>query len=58
LFLHIKQIIDVTDIRDLDLSTLALDTVRHSGLTLKAVPSLSFEPTLDESKQLLWRTGR
>ncbi|TBR13230.1 MAG: hypothetical protein EPO43_11380 [Rugosibacter sp.] len=48
-----KQIIDVTDIRDLDLSTLALDTVRHSGLTLKAAPTLSFEPTLDESKQLL-----
>jgi len=43
----------VTDIRDLDLSTLVLDTVRHSGLTLKAVPALSFEPTLDESKQLL-----
>lgn len=48
-----KQIIDVTDIRDLDLSALSLDTARHSGLTLKAVPTLTIEPTLDESKQLL-----
>lgn len=48
-----KQIIDVTDIRDLDLSALVLDTVRHAGLTLKAVTSLSLEPVLDETKQLL-----
>lgn len=48
-----KQIIDVTDIRDLDLSSLALDTVRHAGLTLKSVTTLFFEPLLDETKQLL-----
>lgn len=48
-----KQIIDVTDIRDLDLSALTLDTVRHAGLTLKLAPALTLEPGLDESKQLL-----
>ena len=48
-----KQIIDVTDIRDLDLSVLILDTVRYSGLTLKASPALTLEPVLDETKQLL-----
>lgn len=48
-----KQIIDVTDIRDLDLSALVLDTVRHGTLTLKAAPALTLEPTLDETKQLL-----
>ncbi len=31
-----KQIIDVTDIRDLDLLMLTLDTVRHGTLTIKA----------------------
>lgn len=48
-----KQIIDVTDIRDLDLSALMLDTVRHAGLTLTVVPALSLETVLDETKQLL-----
>lgn len=48
-----KQIIDVTDIRDLDLSALTLDTVRHGILTLKAATLLSLELTLDDSKQLL-----
>lgn len=48
-----KQIIDVTDIRDLDLSMLVIDTVRHGGLSLKAVPALTFAPALDDSKQLL-----
>ncbi len=48
-----KQIIDVTDIRDLDLSVLALDTVRYGGLTLKSSPTLALEPALDESKQFL-----
>jgi hypothetical protein len=48
-----NQIIDVTDIRDLDLSALVLDTVRHAGLMLKAVPVLAIEPVLDETKQLL-----
>jgi len=48
-----KQIIDVTDIRDLDLSALIVDTIRHGSLTLKALPALTFEPTLDDTKQLL-----
>lgn len=48
-----KQIIDVTDIRDLDLSALVLDDFRCQGATLKASPSLLLEPTLDETKQLL-----
>jgi hypothetical protein len=48
-----KQIIDVTDIRDLDLSILTLDTVRHGALTLKAATTLSLEIMLDDSKQLL-----
>lgn len=48
-----KQIIDVTDIRDLDLSALVLDSIRHRGLTLKAVPALTLEPVLDETRQLL-----
>ena len=48
-----KQIIDVTDIRDLDLSALVLDEFICKGETLKASPSLLLEPTLDESKQLL-----
>lgn len=48
-----KQIIDVTDIRDLDLSALVFDTVRHGALTLKATHALTLEPTLDETKQLL-----
>jgi hypothetical protein len=49
-----KQIIDVTDIRDLDLSDLILDTVRHGGLILNATPALTLEPSLDETKQLLF----
>ncbi|MDP2783108.1 MAG: hypothetical protein Q8O38_00750 [Sulfurimicrobium sp.] len=48
-----KQIIDVTDIRDLDLSLLDIHTIQHDRLTLKAVPALSLEPTLDDTKQLL-----
>jgi hypothetical protein len=48
-----KQIIDVTDIRDLDMSALVFDTIRHGVLTLKAAPALTLEPTLDETKQLL-----
>lgn len=48
-----KQIIDVTDIRDLDLSVLAIDNIRHGRLTLKASPLLSLEPSLDDTKQLL-----
>lgn len=48
-----KQIIDVTDIRDLDLSVLVLDTVRYGNLVLKADPALTLEPALDETRQLL-----
>ncbi len=48
-----KQIIDVTDIRDVDLSSLDIHTVRHGHLTLKAVHAISLEPTLDETKQLM-----
>ena len=48
-----KQIIDVTDIRDLDLSALALDTFQHGTLTLRAEPALVLELTMDETKQLL-----
>jgi hypothetical protein len=47
-----KQIIDVTDIRDLDLSALSIDTVNFGGFTLKTLDHLSFEPVLDETKQL------
>jgi len=48
-----KQIIDVTDIRDLDLSPLDIHIIRHDDLTLNAVSVLTLEPTLDETKQLL-----
>ena len=48
-----KQIIDVTDIRDLDLSSLDIHTVRHGAMVLKAVPALSLEPRMDETSQLL-----
>ena len=48
-----KQIIDVTDIRDLDLSSLEIHTIRHGRVMLKATRPFSLEPTLDESKQLL-----
>lgn len=48
-----KQIIDVTDIRDLDLSSLEIASVQHGLLKLKALHTLSLEPTLDDSKQLL-----
>jgi hypothetical protein len=48
-----KKIIDVTDIRDLDLSPLEISTVRHGAMKLLVSPSLLAEPTLDETKQLL-----
>ena len=48
-----KQLIDVTDIRDLDLSAFMFDTIRHGLLNLKATSILILEPTLDETKQLL-----
>lgn len=48
-----KKIIDVTDIRDVDLSPLEISIVRHGAVTLQVSPPLSLEPALDESKQLL-----
>ena len=48
-----KKIIDVTDIRDVDLSPLEISTVRHAAINLRVTPTLSAEPYLDESKQLL-----
>jgi hypothetical protein len=48
-----KQIIDVTDIRDLDLSSLDIDSVEYGPLKLKASQTISLEPALDDTKQLL-----
>lgn len=48
-----KKIIDVTDIRDLDLSPLEISTVRHGTINLRVAPALLLEPSLDDSKQLL-----
>ena len=45
--------IDVIDIRDIDLSSLDIHTIRHGRLTLRAVPALNLELRLDETKQLL-----
>lgn len=39
--------------RDLDLSPLEIHTVRHGLVVLKAVPALSLEPGMDETRQLL-----
>ena len=49
-----KKIIDVSDIRDVDLSPLDISLVRHGAVSLRVAPAFSFEPTLDESKQLLY----
>ena len=48
-----KKIIDVTDIRDVDLSPLEISVVRHGAVNLRVAPALMLEPTLDDSKQLL-----
>lgn len=48
-----KQIIDVTDIRDVDLSPLEVSSVRAAAFTLRIEPAMSFVPVLDDSKQLL-----
>lgn len=48
-----KKIIDVSDIRDVDLSPLEIETVRHGSVELLVTPVLSAEPYLDESKQLM-----
>lgn len=49
-----KQIIDVTDIRDLDLSPLAVPWVRTGALSLKPTTPMSLDVELDETKQLLY----
>ena len=48
-----KKIIDVSDIRDLDLSPLEISTVLHGAVSLRVTPALLLEPSLDDSKQLL-----
>ena len=48
-----KKIIDVSDIRDLDLSPLEISSVQHGAISLRVAPTLLLEPTLDDSKQLL-----
>lgn len=48
-----KKIIDVTDISDVDLSSLEVSVVRHGALHLRVAPPISAEPSLDESRQLL-----
>lgn len=48
-----KKIIDVSDIRDLDLSPLEISAVRHGMVNLRVAPPLLLEPTLDDTKQLL-----
>lgn len=48
-----KQIIDVTDIRDLDLSSLEIDTIEHGLLKLKASQTINLPLTLDDTQQLL-----
>lgn len=48
-----RQIIDVTDIRELDLSPIVLDIIDTPSLSLHALPPLVLEPTQEESRQLL-----
>lgn len=48
-----KQITNVNDIRELDLSPLVVDTVKVGKLLLKAKQGITLEPTTDETKQLV-----
>lgn len=48
-----RQIIDVSDIRDLDLSPLEIDSIAQPRLRLAAAPSLVLQVHTDEMKQLL-----
>ena len=48
-----KQIIDVTDIRDLDISLLVVTWVRNTACSLKATKPMTLEVELDDTKQLL-----
>lgn len=49
-----KQIIDVTDIRDLDISPLVVTWVRNTACSLKATSPMTLEVELDDTKQLLF----
>jgi len=49
-----KKIIDVSDIRDVDLSPLEISTVRHGKVSLRVALALLLEPILDDSQQLLY----
>ena len=49
-----KQIIDVTDIRDLDLSPLVIIAVRSGSLSLKATTPMTLNVELDDTRQLLY----
>jgi hypothetical protein len=51
-----KQIIDVTDIRDLDTSPLTVIAIRTTDLSLKAISPLTLEIEMDDTKQLLYVT--
>lgn len=51
-----KQMIDVTDIRDLDTSPLTIHGVRTPTLSLKANIPLTLEIEMDDTKQLLYVT--
>ena len=48
-----KQIIDVNDIRDVDLSPMVVERVRYGDLSLRATVPVLLEPIMDASKQLL-----
>jgi len=48
-----KKIIDVNDIRELDLSPLALDTLKVGVRVLKAKQGITLEPVTDETQQLI-----
>lgn len=47
------KIIDVNDIRELDLSPLVVDTIKAGGVTLRTQRVIALEPTIDETQQLL-----
>jgi hypothetical protein len=48
----LTEIIDVNNIRDVDLSPVEVNTVHCQGLTLLATPALILQPNLDDSLQL------
>ena len=48
-----KKIIDVNDIRELDLSPLLVETIKYGKLVLRAKQSITLEPVTDETQQLI-----